>query len=70
MFSLKRIRKQALSPQGRLVVKLDLQEILHVYLRYIIDNVPGGATVKENRLYRDQRSEIKRRIYTRGQENR
>lgn len=47
LFSLE--RKQALSPQGRLVVKLDLQEILQVYLCYIVHNVPGGETVKENK---------------------
>lgn len=40
-----------LSPQGRLVVKLDLQEILQVHLCYIIHNVPGGAAVKENKNF-------------------
>lgn len=53
MFSLKNVRTQPLSPQGRLVVKLDFQQILHVHLRYIIHNVPGVAVVKENRDYKD-----------------
>lgn len=51
MFSLKRVWKGSLSPQGRLVVKLGLQEILQVYLGYIVHNVSGGAVVKED--YKD-----------------
>lgn len=53
MLALMRVQKQPLSPQRCLVVKLDLREILHVYLRYIIDNVPRGAAVKENNDYTD-----------------
>lgn len=38
-----------LSPEGCLVVELDLQEILQVNLCYIVHDVSGGEVVKENR---------------------
>lgn len=57
---LKNVWIQVLSPQGRLVVKLDLQEIFQVYLRYIIHNVPGGEAVKENKNPRDNTTNIEK----------
>lgn len=35
-------RPRVSSPQGRLEIKLQLQQVLQIYLSSIVDNVPGG----------------------------
>lgn len=54
-FFMKKLRAQPLSPQGCLVVKLDLQKILQIYLCYIIHDVPEGARLKKTGGTDDQK---------------